>query len=352
MHRIVMKRYIDLSNRVNKIRKTAGRQLLGMRERFGRKEGIGLNQIEEQMSACMLCPRECRANRLQGNTGYCRQTAELRVARAALHFWEEPCLSGEHGSGAVFFTGCQVGCIFCQNADIAAGKIGKTVTIERLIEIFLNLQEQGAHNINLVTPTHFVPQIVVALQEAKKQGMHLPVIYNTSSYEKVETLRLLEGLVDIYLPDMKYRSAAVSARYSHASDYFEVACAAIAEMVRQVGEPAFDSESGLMQKGVIVRHLVLPGFAKDSKQVIRYLYETYGERIFISIMNQYTPLEKNLVPKQNGVGGYMELNRKVTEEEYDSVVDYAIDLGVENGFIQEGETAEESFIPEFDLEGV
>jgi len=317
------------------------------------------NKIRGAMEECILCPRECHVDRWLGNRGYCGQTAQIRAARAALHMWEEPCISGKAGSGTVFFSGCQVRCVFCQNREIAVGEAGKEITIERLAEIFLELQAKGANNINLVTPTHFVPQIAETLRQAKAKGLTLPVVYNTSSYEKVETLRMMEGLVDIYLPDLKYKNSELSNRYSHAADYFEQATQAIAEMVRQVGEPVFmeractsqKDEAGelpepemLLQRGVIVRHLVLPGQVEDSKAVIRYLYETYGDQIYISIMNQYTPLA--------GVTDYQEINRKLTEEEYDEVVDYAIELGVENGFIQEGETAEESFIPAFDLQGI
>lgn len=302
------------------------------------------NYIRSKMEDCNLCPRACHVDRWQGKRGYCGQTARIRAARAALHMWEEPCISGTAGSGTVFFSGCQVRCVFCQNREIAMGEAGKEISIERLAEIFLELQGKGANNINLVTPTHFVPQIAEALRQAKKNGLSLPVVYNTSSYEKVETLQMMEGLVDIYLPDLKYQSSELSSRYSHAADYFEQATRAIAEMVRQVGEPVFEGEEMLLCRGVIVRHLVLPGQVEDSKAVIRYLYETYGDRIYISIMNQYTPLA--------GVEDYPEINRKLTEEEYDEVVDYAIELGVENGFIQEGETAEESFIPAFDLQGI
>lgn len=317
---------------------------------------------------CRLCPRGCGVDRSRGNRGFCKETEELRVARAALHFWEEPCISGEAGSGTVFFSGCPLQCVYCQNREIARGFAGKSISGERLSEIFLELQEKGAHNINLVTPTHFVPQIAEALKRAKEQGLRLPVVYNTGSYERVDTLRMLEGLVDIYLPDLKYVDSGLSLRYSHAADYFEIAARAIGEMVRQVGIPQFDgermrregssetdeelmrrkdsseSDGELMRRGVIVRHLVLPGCVEDSKSVIRYLYETYGNKIYISIMNQFTPAAD--------LNEYPELNRRVTEEEYDAVVDYAIDLGVENGFIQEGETAQESFIPPFDLEGV
>ena len=296
------------------------------------------------MKLCALCPRRCLVNREQGERGYCGQTAELRVARAALHQWEEPCLSGTVGSGTVFFAGCSLGCVFCQNQEIAAGRAGKLISAERLAEIFLELQEKGAHNINLVTATHFVPQVAEALRQAKQEGLKLPVVYNTSSYEYVSTLRRLEGLVDIYLPDLKYRDSAWSLRYSHAADYFSYASRAIAEMVRQVGEPVFSEPEGLMKRGVIVRHLVLPGGEADSKEVIRYLYETYENQIYISIMNQFTPTP--------GLAQYPELNRTLTEKEYSRIVDYAIRLGVEQGYIQEGETAKESFIPSFDCEGV
>ena len=284
----------------------------------------------------------CMADR-EITTGYCGVKNTLRVARAALHFWEEPCISGEEGSGAVFFTGCNLRCVFCQNFQIARAEQGKEITIERLAEIFLELQEQKANNINLVTATHYVPQVVEALKLAKEQGLHIPVVYNCGGYESVETLKMLEDLVDIYLPDFKYVDTERAKRYSHAENYPEVAKAALAEMVRQQPEAEFD-ERGIMKKGVIVRHLMLPGGIKDSKAVVKYLYETYGDQIYISLMNQYTPLPH--------VEEYPEINRKVKKFEYDRLVDYAISLGVENGFIQEGETAEESFIPAFTNEGV
>lgn len=295
---------------------------------------------------CTLCPRNCATDRENGEIGICGQTNELKVARAALHFWEEPCISGTQGSGTVFFSGCSLHCIYCQNQNIANGTAGKVISEERLSEIFLELQEKGAHNINLVTPGHFIPQIIRALELAKKNGLGLPVVYNTSGYEHVETIKMLEGIVDIYLPDLKYISEELSGRYSHARDYSKRAKAAIAEMVRQTGPAVFfgETEEGLMRRGTIVRHLILPGCIEDSKEVVRYLYETYGNAVYISIMNQFTPLSH--------LNEYPQLNRKITEEEYDEVVDYAISLGVENGFIQEGETAEESFIPEFNGEGV
>lgn len=295
---------------------------------------------------CTLCPRKCEADRKNGEKGICGQTNELKVARAALHFWEEPCISGMNGSGTVFFSGCSLHCVFCQNEQIANGTVGKIISVERLTEIFLELERQGANNINLVTPGHFVPQIKEALLAAKQQGLSIPVVYNTSGYETVETLRSLEGLVDIYLPDFKYMSSELAKKYSHAADYPEVAKAAIAEMVRQTGAPVFDGdgEDGLIKRGTIVRHLTLPGCMEDSKEILKYLHDTYGEQIYISIMNQFTPLEN--------VAAYPELNRKITEDEYDELIDFAIDLGIVQGFIQEGETAEESFIPDFDCCGV
>ena len=291
---------------------------------------------------CSLCPRMCNLDR-QVTTGYCGVKNTIRVARAALHFWEEPCISGEEGSGAVFFTGCNLRCVFCQNYQIARAEQGKEITVERLAEIFLELQAQKANNINLVTATHYVPQVAEALSIAKTKGLHIPVVYNCGGYELVETLKLLEGLVDIYLPDFKYVDNERAKRYSHAEDYPEVAKKALAEMVRQQPEAEFD-ERGIMTKGVIVRHLMLPGGIKDSKAVVNYLYETYGHQIYISLMNQYTPLPH--------VADYPEIDRKLKKFEYDRLVDYAISLGVENGFIQEGETAKESFIPAFTNEGV
>lgn len=314
-------------------------------EMKSKDQNIHENRTWPELSDCTLCPRECHVNRNAGEIGYCGQNAGLTAARAALHFWEEPCLSGTNGSGAVFFSGCNLRCVYCQNHEIAQGRAGRKITPARLSDIFLELQEKGAHNINLVTPTHFVPQIITALQTAKQQGLCLPVVYNTSAYEKTETLRSLEGLVDIYLPDLKYRDPALSENYSHAADYFDTASAAIAEMVRQVGAPVFsDGEDSLMRRGVIVRHLLLPGCGKDSRKILRYLHETFKNEIYISIMNQYTPLSQ--------VSDIPPLNRRVSDEEYGRVVDYAIRIGIENGFIQEGETASESFIPAFDYEGI
>ena len=299
--------------------------------------------IKEMMSDCTLCPRDCHIDRAGGRKGYCRETDALVVARAALHLWEEPCISGEQGSGTVFFSGCPVGCVYCQNRPIARGLTGKEISIERLAEIYLELQGQGANNINLVTPSHYVPQIIRALELAREQGLHLPVVYNCGGYEKVETLRLLRGYVDIYLPDFKYRSSEVAKKYSNCADYFEVASAAIQEMQMQVGEPIFDAK-GMLKRGVIVRHMMLPGYLQDSKNVIAYLHQTYGDSIFISIMSQYTPLAN--------MERYPEINRTLPKSDYDELIEYAVSIGVENGFVQDGETALESFIPAFDDTGV
>lgn len=298
----------------------------------------------KQQAECVLCPRTCRVDR-SVLRGVCGQSEQLRVARVSLHMWEEPCISGVHGSGTVFFSGCSLGCVYCQNYEISARNVGKNITIEELSEHFLSLEEQGANNINLVTAAHFVPQVIQALESAVRQGLTIPVVYNSSGYESVDTLKMLEGHVSVYLPDFKYMDEALASRYSKAADYPAVASRALSEMVRQCPDIVFQQEKGveeespMMTRGVIVRHLVLPGCVEDSKKVIRYLAETYGERIFVSIMNQYTPLPH--------VAEYPELKRKVTEEEYDEVVDYAIELGIENGFIQEGDVAKESFIPAF-----
>ena len=295
------------------------------------------------MSGCNLCPRACNVDRKQGQKGVCGVSGTgIYGARAALHMWEEPCISGNEGSGTVFFSGCPLRCVYCQNYEIARAERGTEITVERLAEIFLELQEKRANNINLVTPTHYSLEIIEAVKLAREKGLFIPIVYNCSGYESVITLQKLEGIVDIYLVDYKYEDKFLAKRYSNAENYPEIVKLALAEMVRQCGEADFD-ERGIMQKGVIVRHLLLPGQVKNGQDVVKYVYETYGDSVFLSLMNQYTPLTH--------VEKWSELNRKVTEEEYDDLVDYAIALGVENGFIQEGETAQESFIPAFEGEG-
>ena len=298
---------------------------------------------ERLLQDCTLCPRQCHVNRISGKKGYCGMDTRIRAARASLHMWEEPCISGKKGSGAVFFSGCGLRCCFCQNRDIAIGNRGKAVSVERLADIFLELEQKGAANLNLVTGAHYVPQIIQALELAWKKGCKLPVVYNSSGYEKVETLKLLEGYVDVYLPDMKYMDAKLAADFSHAPDYPEVVENAIREMVRQTGACVF-GEDGYIRKGTIVRHLILPEHTKNSIAVLQYLHETYGDKIMISMMNQFTPVWKQ--------EKFLELNRKVTKREYEKVLNVALELGIENGYFQEGKTAKESFIPAFDEEGI
>lgn len=302
-----------------------------------------MNSTEALLKKCRLCPRNCGVNRLAGQKGYCGTDARIIVARAALHMWEEPCISGREGSGAIFFSGCSLGCTYCQNRSISRGERGREVTVEELAEIMLKLQNRRANNINLVTAGHYAPQIAGALRIAKNKGLAIPVVYNSSGYEKVETLQMLSGLVDVYLPDFKYLSPDLAKKYSHAGDYGEQAKAALKEMVRQAGGPRFDSR-GIMTGGVIVRHLLLPGHVEEAKRVVEYLFKTYGNQIYISLMNQYTPMP--------AMDGDPLLSRRVTRREYDRLTDYSLSLGLEQGFIQEGETAGESFIPEFNGEGV
>ena len=289
--------------------------------------------------ACKLCPRECGADRSH-KKGFCGESIVLRVARASLHMWEEPPISGTSGSGTVFFSGCNLGCVFCQNHEIAHDHKGKEITPQALADIFLTLEEKGAANINLVTAVHFVPHVIAALEIAKANGLSIPTVYNSSGYESEETLRSLRGYIDIYLPDYKYRSPLLAERFSKAKNYPEVAERALAEMVSQTGPCIFD-ENGMMKKGVIVRHLVLPGHTDDSMAVLEYLHKTYGDRIYISIMNQYTPMRK--------YEAFPELSRKLTSYEYGKVVKFAEKIGIKNGFLQSGEAAKESFIPSFDL---
>lgn len=294
------------------------------------------------MEKCNICPRKCNIDRTIYK-GYCGMDDTLVVARAALHMWEEECISGKEGSGAVFFAGCNLRCVFCQNRNISKNGAGKTITVDRLADIFCELQKKGANNINLVTPTHYTKQIMAALDIAKDKGLNIPVVYNCGGYESVDTIKELKGYVDIFLPDFKYVDKNISKKYSNCEDYFDVAKKGLAAMYEIVGNPQFD-ERGMMKKGVIVRHLMLPGHVKDSKSVLKYLHETYGNNIYISIMSQYTPL----VDKDK----YKEIARKLYPAEYKRLVDYAIDIGIVNGFVQEGDVADESFIPEFDCEGV
>lgn len=295
------------------------------------------------LSVCTLCPRGCGTDRTKGNKGICGASDKIYAARAGLHMWEEPCLSGTNGSGTVFFTGCNMGCVFCQNGEISHKNKGYEIDGSRLCEIFFKLRDKGAHNINLVTATHYLPQVLTAVEIAKTKGIDIPFVYNSSGYERDDAIKRAEGLIDIYLPDFKYMDAHTARRYSKAADYPDAAKAAIAEMVRQKPECKFD-DYGIMTEGVIVRHLMLPDRLEESKKVIKYLYETYGDNIYISIMSQYTPV--------GDLKNFPELQKKVSEKDYDELIDYALDLGVENAFIQEGEAASESFIPDFSGQGI
>lgn len=300
--------------------------------------------MEEALKHCTLCPRQCGVNRMAGERGFCGAGAQILAARAGLHFWEEPCLSGTAGSGAVFFSTCTLRCSFCQNFEISQGGVGFPLSAERLVEIFWELKEKGANNLNLVSPTPFLPMVVSALRRAKAEGLSLPVILNCGGYERAETIRTLEGLVDIYLPDLKYASNAYAKRYSGAADYTDYALPAINEMVRQTGNAVFD-EAGIMQSGTIIRHLMLPGLVEDTKAVIRLVSERYAPKgAYFSLMNQYTPVRE--------VPGCPELSETVDPLDYRDAVSYARFCGITNGFIQEGGTVAESFIPAFDGEGI
>ena len=296
--------------------------------------------MKKEYENCLLCARGCGRNRLSGELGYCKMGAEPMIARAALHQWEEPCISGTRGSGTVFFSGCSLGCIFCQNREISGGEVGVAVSDERLAEIMLRLEADGAHNINFVTPTHCAPSVVSSVKLARERAMTLPIVYNTSSYDSVGCIKMLDGTVDIYLADYKYHLPRTAEKLSHAKDYPEVARAAIAEMVRQHPTPII--EDGIMREGVIVRLLLLPGHTAEAKLAVKYLYETYGDSVYLSLMSQYTPMPDMPRP----------LDRRVTREEYDELVDYAVEKGVHLAFVQEGSAASESFIPPFDMTGV
>ena len=287
---------------------------------------------------CNLCPRNCNVDR-NVELGYCMAPGCMVIAKYSLHMWEEPIISGDVGSGTIFFSYCNLRCCYCQNYEISELHKGRVVSVEEFSAICLELQDRGASNINLVTPTMFVPWIREGLLLAKSKGLNIPIVYNTSSYENIEAIKMLDGIVDIYLADLKYYDNSLGIKYSRCNDYFKYASLCIDEMVRQIGGNIIGKD-GLMKKGIIVRHLVLPSCIDDSKKIIKYLYDNYRDNIFISIMNQYTPVRKSK---------YIELNRKVTDDEYDEVVDYAYDLGVRKAFIQEGCTQDSSFIPDFDV---
>ncbi len=294
--------------------------------------------ILDLLKDCKLCPRNCGVNRNK-KIGFCGATGKVRVALVSLHKWEEPCLTGKNGAGTIFFSHCNLKCVYCQNFKISSENFGKEISLERLTDIFLEQQTRGATNIELVTPTHYVPQICVALDAAKTRRLKIPVVYNTNAYEEISTLDLLKNRVDIFLPDLKYFDNDAAKTFSNAPNYFEVATAAIKKMFELVGECKFDA-AGNMTRGVIVRHLILPNFRRDSMKILDWLYKTFGDKIFISLMNQYTPLFR--------AAEFKKINRRLTTFEYDSVVNYALDIGIKNCFIQIGKTADEKFVPNFD----
>ena len=293
------------------------------------------------MPPCELCPRRCRVDRIN-KLGFCGASEKLRVALVSLHKWEEPCLVGENGAGTIFFSHCNLKCVYCQNFSISNEGYGAEISIERLAEIFIEQQKRGAANIELVTPTHYVPQICKAVDLAKSRGLNLPIVYNSNAYENIETLELLRGRVDIFLPDLKYFNDDAAVKFSNAPNYFKVATAAIKKMFELTGDAQIIN--GLMIRGVLVRHLILPNFRRDAIKIVDWLYKTFGDKIFISLMNQYTPIFKACEHKK--------INRRLTTFEYNSVVNYAADLGVKNCFIQVGKTSDEKFIPNFNLDGV
>lgn len=286
---------------------------------------------------CRLCPHYCGVDRSSGELGYCKSGKDMLIARYSLHKWEEPCISGKNGSGTIFFTGCNLGCIYCQNYDISILRKGKIVSVNQFSDMCIELQNKGASNINLVTGVMYIPLIVKGIKLARKKGLHIPVVYNSSGYESIEGLKLLDGIVDIYLPDFKYYSDKLSLKYSKVSDYFKYTSIAIDEMYRQVGKCIFD-ENGNLKSGVIVRNLLLPDCVSDSKNVISYLYNKYKDNIYISIMNQYTPINKLNID---------ELDRCVLDKEYNEIIDYAYDIGVRNAYVQDGMTQSREFIPDF-----
>lgn len=295
------------------------------------------------LEKCNLCMRNCNVNRNKGVKGLCNSTNNIRVARAALHFWEEPCISGENGSGTVFFSNCNLRCVFCQNYEISNEGFGKEITVDRLADIFIELQEKGANNINLVTPTHFVPQIIEALKIAKNNGLDLPIVYNTNSIDTLDTIKALNGYIDVYLPDFKYFEDKYSMKYSKIKGYSKNVIDVIDEMIKQVGAPKFNKD-GIIEKGVIVRHLLLPGLLFDSKKVVDAIYNNFGDNVYISLMNQYTPMHNAKM--------YPEINKSINEKTYDVLIDYALSIGIKNGFIQESGTNSKEFVPDFNNEGV
>lgn len=298
--------------------------------------------IIKLLEKCELCPRRCKVNRLKGETGYCNAGKNIKAAKAMLHMWEEPCISGQRGSGAVFFSNCSMACVFCQNFGISQKHSGKEMSVEDLADVFIKLQERGANNIDLVSPTHYVPQIIEALQLAKSNGLSVPVIYNSNGYENIETLKYLKGYIDVYLPDIKYFSSAYSTKYSKTPDYFKYASEAVIEMFKQVGSPVL--EGGLIKKGLIIRHLLLPGLLSESKKILDWISQNLPKSIYISLMSQYVPMYD--------AHKYPEINKRVSQKSYEWLVDYSISIGLENGYMQDCNSAQTTYTPDFNNKGI
>lgn len=292
---------------------------------------------------CSICPRNCRIDRTKGQIGYCQSGHEIKAALASVHMWEEPPISGSCGSGTIFFSGCNLRCVFCQNYTISSENSGKTISTERLSEIMLEQQARGVHNINLVTATHFIPSIIKAVQKAKNNGLKIPIVYNTGGYEKVESIKMLEGTVDIYLPDIKYFSTELSLKYSGASDYFDYASEAVLEMYHQTGNNIYD-DNGIMKSGVIIRHMIMPSHKEDSYKVLDWIRDNIGTEACVSLLSQYTPAYN--------AEKYKEINRKLMSLEYTRVIEHFFDIGLKNGFMQEKSSAESKYTPIFDLSGL
>ena len=298
-------------------------------------------KVLKALEKCKICPHECQANRNKGKVGRCKATNQVRIALYSTHDFEEPCISGEKGSGTVFFSNCNLNCIYCQNYEISQLGKGKDITIEELANIFLKQQEKQVENINLVTPTSYMLQIIEAIKIAKRKGLHIPIIYNTNAYEKVEALKLLEGYMDIYLPDLKYAENRLGLEYSKINDYFEVATKAIQEMIRQVGMPKLN-ETGTMKKGVMIRHLVLPNHLENSKKVLKWIKNHLPSEIYVSIMAQYFPTYEAKKVEN--------LNRKLTQAEWQEIQDYIEELEIENGYVQELGEHEEEYVPKWEFD--
>lgn len=297
----------------------------------------------EELKSCKLCPKNCGIDRLNNELGFCMANKNVKIAKVSLHKWEEPCISGSRGSGTIFFSNCNLKCVFCQNHAISSESFGKEITIERLSDIFLEQQKRGAHNINLVSPIHYIPQIKSSLYIAKSRGLSLPILFNTNSYANLQSIKSLDGYIDVYLPDLKYFNNKYAVKYSNAPDYFKYASRNIAEMIKQVGKVTFD-KNGIIIRGVIIRHLMLPGLLFDSKKIMDYISSNFSNSVYISLMNQYTPMYK--------VCKFSELNRPLNPDHYSSMIDYCLSIGLRNGFVQDSGTSSENFVPDFNLDGV